>query len=141
MMRKAAALCVLLTACASGSSTSPNVRIAIDQLSGGSDLYVAGPVNLRFEVMVENGTGGVVTLRRLDLSTQGSGPYALRISNPMNLRVPANSTGNTVVYGWGQSRGGYLNRDEPVTMRGTAVFEDEAGHPFSKIFLQNLSQR
>ena len=132
---------LLLIGCASQQSKGPDVKVGVNQIGTSADMNVAGPITVQFEVVVANNTSEAVTLRRLDLATQGQGAYALRSSNPVNLVVGANSSASTLLYIWGRARGGYLGASEPVTIQGTAVFEDAAAKPFAKIFLQNLSQR
>lgn len=137
-----ASLFVLLAACASTpQSNGPQVQVSIAQQNLSPDLYYfRGPVSLQYVLSVSNPTNQPITLRRLDLQTQGPGAYSLRTSGPFNLTVPANSTATQAIYAWGYARGGLLSQGEPVTMRISAVFADAAGKSFQRIAMQNLAQ-
>jgi hypothetical protein len=134
---------VLLAACASSDQTSsgPNVSVQLRQVNTPTDVfYFSGPVALQYEVDVTNPTPDPLTLERLDLSSVGPGAYSVRTSGtPMNLKVPPNSTARFMISVWGRARGGYLAASEPVTIRGTAYFRDEATRkPFVRIFTENV---
>ena len=142
MKRLLAAVAILAACSTNQQSSGPAVQVALEPIGSTPDtFYFAGPISLQYQLAVSNPTNQPLTLRRLDLATQGSGAYFLRTSGTLNLRVPANSTAGTNIYAWGRSRGGYLSSGEPVMMRGTALFEDAAGHTFAKVFMQNLSVR
>ena len=133
------ALIIVAAACASSTqSDAPPVEIALVETGTPGLFYFAGPINVQYQLAVNNPTDRQITLRRLDLSTQGPGAYSLRTSGVINLKVPAHSTATTSISAWGRSRGGYLMADEPVSMRGTAIFDDGSGKSFSKIFLQRI---
>src|SRR5438034_470535 len=86
---------LLAAACASSQQESgPPVAVQLTQLNGGSNIfYFPGPVNIQYEVAVNNPTEQPVTLRRLDLRTEGFGAYALRTSGaPMNVKIAPKST-------------------------------------------------
>lgn len=138
----ALAVGLLLTACASSNnSTGPNVTLQIAQVgSAGNVFYFRGPVNVQYQVAINNPTNQELTLTRLDLNTFGSGAYSLRANGtPMNLKVAANSTTAYLISVWGYSRGGYLASTEPVTIRGTAYFQGPSGS-FIRMFNENISQ-
>jgi hypothetical protein len=141
-MRRAAFVLVFLAACASSQQSSgPNVQIAITQQGLSPDLYYfRGPVSLQYQLAISNPTNQPITLRRLDLQTEGQGAYSLRTSGPFNLTIPANSTATQNVYAWGYARGGLLTQGEPVTMRISAMFADASGKGFQRIAIQNLQQ-
>lgn len=117
------------------------MQMALVQQGLSPDMYYfSGPISLQYQLMVTNPTSQPITLKRLDLETEGQGGHYVRTSGMMNLRVPPNSTATQSIYVWGRSRGGYLTAGEPVTMRMSGLFEDASGKGFSKIALQNLRQ-
>ena len=136
-------LVLLAAACASTPQESgPPVTVQLTQLNGSSNVfYFPGPVNIQYQVAVNNPTDQAVTLRRLDLRTEGFGAYALRTSgSPMNVKVAPKSTATFTVSAWGQSRGGYLASTEPVSLYATAYF-DAPGGTFVKLVHGNVWQQ
>lgn len=129
---------MLAAACASSQSDAPPVEIALAETGTPGLFYFAGPINVQYQLAVSNPTDRQITLTRLDLATQGPGAYALRTSGVLNLKISPHSTATTLISAWGRSRGGYLMSGEPVSMRGTAIFDDGTGKSFSKIFLQRI---
>jgi len=143
MQRRLLFFALFLAACASTPSESgPPVTVQIQQLNGSSNIfYFPGPVNVQYQVEVNNPTDQAVTLRRLDLRTEGGiGAYALRTSgSPMNVKIAPKSTATFTVSAWGQSRGGYMASTEPVTLYATAYF-DGPGGGFIKLVHGNVWQ-
>jgi hypothetical protein len=134
---------LFLFACASSnqSSNGPNVSIQLGQVAQANDVfYFRGPVNIQYQVSINNPTNEELTLTRLDLQTIGPGAYSLRANGtPMNLKVPPNSTAQYLISVWGYSSGGYLRSSEPVTIRGTAYLKGSKSGSFLKLFNQNIS--
>jgi len=137
-------LTLLATGCGSSSmssSTAPGVTVHLAQVPMPQDIfYFSGPVNIQYQLAVTNPTSDPVTLSRLDLQTVGPGAYSLRTAaTPMNLKVPPNTTAKFLISVWGRARGGYLSASEPVTIRGTAYFQDEATRKsFIRLFNENI---
>ena len=137
----------LLAGCASGGGNtpgSPNVTLNLTQLyaTNGADIfYTRGPINVQLALSVNNPTDRTLTLRRLDLASVGQGAFALRTGSvPMNERIPPGGQTTVTLSTWAQARGGRLTVNEPVTVRGIAQFDDGTGHPFTRVFTQNLNE-
>ena len=142
MQRRIALLALLLAACASSQHDSGSpVTIQLAQLNGTSNVfYFPGPVNVQYQVAVNNPTDQEITLRRLDLRTEGSGAYALRTTgSPMNVKIAPKSSATFTVSAWGQARGGYIASTEPVTLFATAYFDSPSGQ-FVKLVHENAWQ-
>lgn len=143
MQHRIALLAVLLAACASTPQESggPPVTVQLTQLNGSSNIfYFPGPVNIQYQVTVSNPTDQVVTMRRLDLRTEGFGAYALRTSGaPMNVKIAPKSTATFTVSAWGRAAGGYIASTEPVSLFATAYF-DGPGGTFVKLVHGNVWQ-
>jgi hypothetical protein len=138
-MRPAVLALAVLAACASTSAT-PEVSVALAQVSGSRDMFFfAGPVNVEYEVTVTNPTNEPVTLRRLDLKTVGAGAYTLRTpSQPLQVTVRPGMVSVVRVSANAISRGGNANSAEPVTVRGTAYFDAPSG-AFTRVFNESFS--
>ena len=113
----------------------------LTQLGGTSNVfYFPGPVNVQYEVTVNNPTDQAITMRRLDLRTEGPGAYALRTSgSPMNVKIAPKSSATFTVSAWGQARGGYIASTEPVSLFATAYFDGPSG-TFVKLIHENAWQ-
>ena len=144
-MKCALAVLLLAAGCASSDSTSnaPGIDVSLTQVSSGArDLfYMSGPINLQYGLTVRNPTNEPLTLRRLNLETMSAGAYALHTGS-QTVNQPIAPGGETVFRfaTWGHARGGYLRAEEPVTIRGTAQFEEPNGHKFQRVFTQTISQ-
>jgi hypothetical protein len=126
-----------LAACASGpppaNDGGPEVEIVLGQVALRSDiLFFRGPVPLDFVLTVRNRSDVPVTLRRVELRTQGRGAYSLRAEAPNLRRTIAPGAEESIQLStWGRSRGGFLSPNEPVTLLGIARFESPSG-PFTR---------
>src|ERR1043166_9577 len=73
-------LMIFLTACASGNKVNiirPEIELV--QLVGPSDVgYPVGQIDIQYGMRVSNRSQEVITLRRVDISSIGSGAYTLR---------------------------------------------------------------
>src|SRR5205823_4822058 len=98
MQHRVALFALLLAACASSQqdSSGPPVTVQLAQLNGTSNIfYYPGPVNVQYQVAVNNPTDQQITLRRLDLRTEGFGAYALRTTGtPMNVKIATEVDGD-----------------------------------------------
>ena len=142
IMKRLILAALFIAGCASSNQSSgPDVQLALVQQGLSPDIYYfSGPISLQYQLLVTNPTNQPITLKRLDLQTEGQGAYYVRTSGTMNLLIPPNSTTTRDIYVWGSSRGGYLTAGEPVTMRMSAIFDDGSGKAFAKIAIQNLRQ-
>lgn len=124
-------LSILFVACGTTASRSdaPPVAVQITPLNQNADIfYFRGPVNLQFRVTVTNPTDEPLTLRRLDMRTEGPGAYVLRANGtPMRVTIAPKSTASVTVSVWGRSLGGYLRQNEPVTLQTSAFFDSPRG--------------
>ena len=133
---------LLATACASQQqSDGPPVTVKLEQLNMATNaLYEAGPINLQYEVTVENATDHEVTLTRLEMHTEGIGAYTLGTNGyPMSAKIAPKSSGTFKLSAWGTVAGGSMSANEPVTIYATAYFESPSGS-FVKQFHQNVWQ-
>jgi hypothetical protein len=95
-------------------------------------------VPLQYVVHIKNPLSVPVTLKRLELRTQGSGAYRLRSEAlGLNRTIPAGGETTFQVSTWGRSRGGFMS--EPVTLVGTAIFDSPDG-PVARFFTEYLPQ-
>ena len=114
---------------AASRSDAPPVAVEITPLNQNSDIfYFAGPVSLQFRVSVANPTNEPLTLRRLDMRTEGPGAYVLRATGtPMRVLIAPKTTTSVTISVWGRALGGYLRQNEPVTLQTTAFFDSPSG--------------
>jgi hypothetical protein len=139
---------VLMTACASSSSTratpgAPDVQVSLAQAGIGSNgsLYPSGPINVLYQLTVVNPTNNTLTLKRLDMQSVGLGAYFIRTGpRPMNQTVVANGISTIGLSAWANARRGSLILNEPVTIRGVATFDDGHGHTFTSIFTDTMNE-
>jgi hypothetical protein len=134
---------LLFAACASTPKDGgPPVTVQLQQLNGSSNIfYFPGPVNVQYQVAVNNPTDQTVTLRRLDLRTEGEiGAYGIQTSgSPMNVKIAPKSNATFTISAWGRSRGGYIASTEPVSLYATAYFDSPGGN-FVKLVHENAWQ-
>ncbi|MGA8808299.1 MAG: hypothetical protein WB973_10515 [Thermoanaerobaculia bacterium] len=134
----AAILVVGLLGFASSSrgAEAPKLDIQLRQASTPGDVfYFRGPVNLQYQLAIKNPSNEPLTLRRIDLSTMGPGAYSLRTgATPISRTIPPNSAVAINLSAWGQSAGGFLRSEEPVTIRGVAYFDSPGHKSFVKQF-------
>jgi hypothetical protein len=142
MRRTALALfaAIFAAACASGPQDSgPDLQIHLTAIDTFKDMfYSAGPVTLRYQVVVQNPGLQPVTLLRLDLRSVGIGAYSLRPdTHSLNVKIPPKSTAEFAITAYGIARGGQTLSGEPVTLQGAAHFEGPDGQ-FVKFYHQNI---
>ena len=147
---KSASICLALLlagGCASSSSQAQDqlankIHVQLGQVTNlGSNLqYFAGPVNIQYQLAVQNNTSVPVTLRRLQLRTISAGAYALRTpTSVITANVPVGQTSVVNVSAWGRTSGNELRTEEPVSIQGTAYFDSPQGS-FVKIFTAMIPQ-
>lgn len=134
---------LLLAACASSgptvssSGSAPQVEIA-QEVTGVETLAFRGPIPLSYVIHIKNPLSVPVTLKRLELRTQGSGAYRLNAEAfGLSRTIPAGGEETFRVSTWGRSRGGFIS--EPVTIVGTAIFETPQGS-VARFFTEYLPQ-
>ena len=134
---------LLLAACASNpKNDAPPIGVELALAGPAANiLYIAGPVNLQFEVMLTNPTDQPVTLRRLDLRTPGISSLFLRATGtPFHVEVKPHGSASVTTSVWGNSRGGMLAQDEPIQLQATAYFDSPKG-PFVRLVNSVVSTR
>lgn len=93
---------------------------------------------LRYVVHITNPLSVPVTLKRMELRTQGTGAYRLNSEAfGLNRTIPPGGEATFRLSTWGRSRGGFMS--EPVTLVGTALFETPQG-PVARFFTEYLPQ-
>ncbi|HEX9458096.1 MAG TPA: hypothetical protein VGA84_03075 [Thermoanaerobaculia bacterium] len=136
----AAVLLIALSGTAWGASDSPKLNISMQQLTSSGDMfYFRGPINIQYQLSIENPTNQPVTLKRLELSSLGPGSYSIHTgSTPITRTIVPRGTTTLTLSVWGRAAGGYLRSEEPVTVRGVAYFEGPNGHSFVRQFIENF---
>ncbi len=136
----AAVLLIALSGYAWGASDSPKLNITMQQLTSSGDMfYFRGPINIQYQLAIENPTNQPLTLKRLELSSLGPGSYSIHTgSTPISRTISPHGTTTLNLSAWGRSTGGYLRSEEPVTLRGVAYFSDPTGHSFVRQFIENF---
>jgi hypothetical protein len=134
-----AALTVVLGLGSLQAASGPPVVVRLAPLDTNSNsFYFRGPVGLRYALAISNPADETVTLRRLDLRSEGGGAYIVRAnSTPMKLQVAPRSNATIAINAWGRSRGGEFRSDEPVVIVGRAYFDSPRG-PFVKLFQETV---
>jgi hypothetical protein len=141
-----AVLLLLAVACASSNSpgsksAKPDPPIDIEQLVGPAELnYPYGPIEVQYQLVIQNPTPQPITLIRVDVSTISGGPYTLR-RNFYNVRktIAPNATDGVTFWARAFAYGRSIRDTEPITIRTIAYFESPAGN-FQKIFMRELPQ-
>ena len=138
----------LFASCASSNQSGskakiPEPAIGIDQTVGPAELgYPYGPIEVKYEMGVQNNAAETITLIRVDIQTlnPSGGAYSLR-RNFYNFKqaIPPNSIGVVSFWAKAFSWGRGLRENEPVSIRCVAYFESASG-AFQKVFLRELSQ-
>ena len=138
----------VFASCASSGQTSakakiPEPGIGIDQTVGPAQLgYPYGPIEVKYEMGVQNNAAETITLIRVDIQTinPSGGAYSLRHSfYNFKQAIPPNSIGVVSFWAKAFSWGRGLRENEPVSVRGVAYFESASG-TFQKVFIRELSQ-
>jgi hypothetical protein len=146
-MRKAAAIALLLLAACSTTTTGPSslAEVEFQQVYGPKDLsLVRGNNTMQIEYAVRVGNRGTepITLRRISVSSVGSGSYALRPEEQAyNVAIPPDTAQAVKLTARGYFSGTSTSEAsrEPVMLRAILYFDAPAGS-FRKIVTQNLGQ-
>jgi hypothetical protein len=143
-----AVLFLLAVACASSKSpgnksAKPDPPIDIEQLVGPAQLsYPYGPIEVQYQIVVQNPTAQPITLIRVDVRTlnPAGGGYTLR-RDFYNVRktIAPNATDGVTFWAKAFAYGRGMRDTEPITIRVIAYFESPAGN-FQKVFMRELSQ-
>ena len=141
------AFCLVMCASSKQSSNPkiPDPGIGIEQVVGPADLgYPYGPIEVKYNVAVQNNAAVPITLTRIDLRSDagasGSGSYTLRRDfYNFHQEIPPNSIGVVTFWAKAYAFGRNMRDTEPVTVRGVAYFSTPTG-PTQKVFIRELSQ-
>ena len=127
----------LLAGCASGGATLLEPQIDIAQMPDNFDLLAfPGDISIRYQITVGNPSSETITLERIELGTNGPGPYSASTQRRAFGVVLAPD--EIVTFDFpvdAVSRGDKRITKEPVTLRGTVYFAGPHGE-FSKSFFQ-----
>jgi hypothetical protein len=143
-----ALILILAVACASsnsqkGKTAKPDPPIEIEQLVGPAELnYPYGPIEVQYQLMVQNPTPQPITLTRVEVATLNSqgAAYTLR-RDFYNLKktIAPNATDSVTFWAKAFSYGRGIRDTEPITLRAIVYFEWPGGN-FQKIFIRELPQ-
>ena len=149
MRRALLLLSILFASCATSKSGQPKAPalpepgIGIEQVVGPAELgYPYGPIEVKYNIAVQNNASITMTLTRIDLQTEGpaGGAYSLRRdSYNFHQDIPPNSVGVVTFWAKAMSWGRGMRETEPVTVRGIAHFSTANGFT-QKVFIRELSQ-
>ncbi len=137
---------VTVAGCASSGAPKakiPEPAVGIEQVVGPAELnYPYGPIEVKYNLGVQNNAPFPITLIRVDVATANSagGAYTLRHDfYHFKETIPKNSS--RVVSFWAKafSWGRSMRDTEPVTLHGVVYFETPNGS-FQKVFIRELSQ-
>ena len=134
---------IVMMACASGSKVNvirPEVELV--QLVGPGDVAMgAGPMQLQFGIRVANRASEPITLKRVELSSVGTGAYILRREfHPFDKVVRPEQYEDVTFWQRGYVFGRRFDPSkEPVTVRAILYFESPDG-AFTQIVQRNLDQ-
>ena len=144
-MRIAASLlfAIALASCSSSTQKANIIQPEVDlvQVVGPAELnYPNGGADLRFDLEIANRSGEPITLRRVELSTVSGGAYVLRREFRTYNETIAPGRVATVTF-WGKAllRGGTIQEQEPVRIRGVLHFDSPAG-PFHAMVMRDFRQ-
>jgi hypothetical protein len=130
-------LALLLPLACASTPDGQKLEIVVRQMPDNFELLAfPGPVAIRYQVTVGNPSSEPVTIERLELRTNGPGPYSVpQRARVINVEIAA---GEIVTFDFvadAVSRGDDRIMREPVTLSGTAYFRSPDG-PFSRSFIQ-----
>lgn len=135
------ALMLVAAGCASQRAATVDPEITIVQTSSISPAatQVTGAISVEYAMKVKNTLDHAITLRRLDMVSQGYGAYTLQpMSTPFDIPIePGNSTTVRVVAPAHIDIASMIGANGPVTLRATVQFASPAGG-FRTIVVQNV---
>jgi len=118
-------------------------EIALVQIVGPAEVgYPRGQMDIQYGMRVANRSAETITLRRIDISSFGSGAYTLRREqHPFNQSVPPDQYADVTFWVRALARGGpfTMGANEPVTVRIIAYFDSPEG-PFTQLVQRDLMQ-
>ena len=146
MQRAVIALALLAAACSSGGGQNAQIippELELVELVGPSDIgFPETRTEIQYEMRVANRSSEPITLRRIEISSVGSGAYALRRDRfPFHERIEPDGFSSVTFWAkaWTRSSLSGFVSTEPVTVRAIVYFETPVG-PFQRIITRELSQ-
>jgi hypothetical protein len=145
MQRAVIALALLAAACSTGGGQNAKIvppEIELVELVGPSEFGYSGRADIQYQMRVGNRSGEPITLRRVEISSVGTGAYVLRRDRfSFNERIEPDGFGTVTFWAKAMTRGttsGFAST-EPVTLRAIVYFETPVG-PFQRIIIRELGQ-
>jgi hypothetical protein len=149
-MKRISLLLILLLAFACASSNSqtgktakPDPPIEIEQLVGPAELnYPYGPIEVQYQLVVQNPTPQPITLTRVAVATlnsQGAAYTLRRDFYNVKKTIAPNATDSVTFWAKAFSYGRSMRDTEPITLRAIVYFDSPEGS-FQKIFIRELPQ-
>lgn len=139
-------LLLFLTACGSSSDVDRSrAEVEFAQVYGPGDLGLvrgANTMNIEYAVRIGNRSAEPITLRRISVSSVGTGSYRLRPEEQVYDETIAPDAAGIVKL---SARGYFVGTStgeasrEPVTLRAILYFDAPAGS-FRRIVTQNIGQ-
>jgi hypothetical protein len=134
----------LLSGCSStdgrGDSGKLTPTVELRQVAGANEGWdYTGPTKIKYQIDITNPFGDPIKMVRLQLTTMGSGSYRLQgLETPVNQVVGPNRRVTMSFWANAYATGGG-RKNEPVTVKGLALFETSGGQ-VRKMFVQNIAQ-
>jgi hypothetical protein len=132
---------VLVAACSSAKAPVEEPEITIVQVSNISPAAtgITGGIPVEFQLIVKNVADEPITLKRVDLVSQGFGGYDLpSMSVPFDVVVPPGTKSGVKLVGAANiSTASMVGANGPVTLRATVQFDSPKG-AFRTIVVQNV---
>jgi hypothetical protein len=124
----------------SGQSDKLTPTVELRQVSGANEGWdYSGPTKIKYQIDITNPYGDPIKMVRLQLQTMGSGSYRLQgMETPVNQVVGPNKRVTMSFWANAYATGGG-RQNEPVTVKGLALFETSEGQ-VRKMFVQNIAQ-
>lgn len=128
---------LLLASCSSSGANLLEPEIVVRQMPDNFDLLAfRGPIAIRYQVTIGNPSGEEIVIERLQLRSNGPGPYTVaQKTRSLSITIPAGEIVTFDFFVDAVSRGDDRIMREPVTLSGTAYFR-HAGGSFSMSFIQ-----
>ena len=134
-------LILLVTACA-GTATGvaePEIKIVQASVVSPAATHVTGGVPVEYAMTVKNTSDQPITLKRVDLITQGYGAYTLQpTSKPFDVMIPPGTSQVLQIMAAADiDVASMVGANGPVTVRATVQFDSPKG-AFRTVVVQQV---